>query len=314
MDNSNLNGALTGMAISAAAYWARYDDDTQRRLRNTRLDLQAMENVIREMNSRGEVLRAHLPVVQDAQVGLALATSSSPAPQLIPTSTAMARPDFVARAQTAIQDMGWPPKGGSYTENGMVKEVGEMTQTFLALTYEEVRCFIEALPQSQQPSPECKRAIFFAANSLTKALCGLPTLTYDEFLAAWMRLFTGQLLTGIHTDPAKMPKIVDALGTNVASVVPLGGVNTDRASRWRITASNSFAISAGTAIATIRWGSEWRYLNQPIQPVVSLSSQLNNIAADTQQVSSTQVIISNTYQINASGTLDFQLTATNGVD
>lgn len=36
--NDTLNGAMTGIAIAAAAHWARYDDDTQRRLRNVRLD------------------------------------------------------------------------------------------------------------------------------------------------------------------------------------------------------------------------------------------------------------------------------------
>lgn len=314
MNNDNLTGALTGMALAAATNWARYDDDTQRRLRNQRLDLQALNNAVAEMNARGEVLRSKLPIVQDAQVGLALANSSSPTPQLIPTNSPINRPDFVARAQTAIQEMTWPPQPGTYDEKGMVKEVGEMTQTFLALTYEEVRCFIEALPQSQQPSAECKRAIFFAANSLTRALCSLPTLTYDEFLAAWQRLFSGQLLLGVHSDPAKAPRIIDALGTNVASVMPLGGPNTDRASRWRITASGANPIGAGTAIAIIRWGSEWRYQNMAIQPVVAFTSLNNNIYADAGTVSSTQLTIYNTYQINAAVSLDFQLTATSGVD
>lgn len=313
MSNDNLTGALTGMALAAAANWARYDDDTQRRLRNQRLDLRDMQNTVTEMNSRGEVLRGRLPVVLDAQIGLALANSVSPTPQLIPSNAPAQRPDFVARAQTAIQEMSWPPQPGTYDERGMVKEVGEMTQTFLALTYEEVRCWLEGLPQSQQPSAECKRAIFFAANSMTKALCQIPTLTYDEFVAAWERLFTGQLLLGVHTDPAKKPTIVDSLGANVASVVPLGGVNTDRGSRWRITASGSNPISAGTGIATIRWGSEWKYLNSPIQPIATVTSAQNNIYAPAEGITSQSLVIANLYQINAGGTLDFQLSATSGV-
>jgi len=309
----NLTGALTGMALAAAANWARYDDDTQRRLRNQRLDVQALSNQLADMNSRGEVLRARLPVAMDAVVGLALANTSLPAPQLIPTNTALARPDFVNRAQAAITQMTWPPQPGVYDERGMVKEVGEMTQTFLALTYEEVRCFLEALPQSQQPTAECKRAIFFAANSLTRALCQMDTLTYEQFLAAWHRLFTGESLLGLHADPAKAPKVVGALGTNVASVAPMAGPQTDRASRWRITANGANPISAGTPIATIQWGSEWRYQNGPLQPAVAVGSALNNIYAAPEGVTSNQVGIYNAVQINAGATVDFAMQASSGV-
>lgn len=317
MDNDNLNGALTGMALSAATFWARYDDDTQRRLRNNRLDLQAMENLIREMNARGEVLRAKLPVVQDAQVGLALANPAATSPQLIPTNNPLSRPDFVSRAQAAITQMGWPPQPGVYDERGMVKEVGEMTQTFLALTYEEVRCFIEALPQSQQPSAECKRAIFFAANSLTRALCEMDTLTYDQFLAAWHRLFSGVALAGPHSDSAKAPKVIGTLGTNVASVVPApssyNNPQTDRASRWRVTASAANPISAGTAICTIQFGSEWRWQGGALQPAVSLNSLNNIIFADPLAITSTQVMIYNSQQINAGVSVDFHLMASSGL-
>mgnify|MGYP000264005198 CR=1 FL=1 len=41
MQQNNLSGALTGMLVAAAANWARYDDDTQRRLRNIRNDAEA---------------------------------------------------------------------------------------------------------------------------------------------------------------------------------------------------------------------------------------------------------------------------------
>ena len=72
-NEDNLNGAMTGIAIAAAAHWARYDDDTQRRLHNVRLDAEEALDLIRDMQNRGEVVRSRLPTVMDALVGTSIA-------------------------------------------------------------------------------------------------------------------------------------------------------------------------------------------------------------------------------------------------
>ena len=61
MQESKVGGALTGAVIAAAANWARYDDDTQRRLRNVRQDAEHALEVVRDMQSRGEAIRSRLP-------------------------------------------------------------------------------------------------------------------------------------------------------------------------------------------------------------------------------------------------------------
>ena len=121
MQESKVGGAITGAVIAAAANWARYDDDTQRRLRNVRQDAEHALEVVRDIQSRGEAIRSRLPTVNDAQVGIALANSTEPTPQAVPTGGAPARPDVSSTMETAVADMSWPPQPGQYDDRGMVR-------------------------------------------------------------------------------------------------------------------------------------------------------------------------------------------------
>ena len=132
---SNTNGALTGMVLAATTYWARYDDDTQRRLRNVRNDAEAALEECKRMQGHGDVIRSHLPVVMDAQVGLALATEQPTSPSVLPSTVPFTRPDLQASMEVSVEDMHWPPEPGEYDERGMVKKAGELTPMFLAQTY-----------------------------------------------------------------------------------------------------------------------------------------------------------------------------------
>ena len=76
-NDSAMGGALTGIVLSAATAWARYDDDTQRRLRNNREDVRELGTEVRDLQSRGEAIRSRLPVVQDVQVGFAVANAAA---------------------------------------------------------------------------------------------------------------------------------------------------------------------------------------------------------------------------------------------
>lgn len=269
-NEDNLNGAMTGIAIAAAAHWARYDDDTQRRLRNVRLDAEEALDLIRDMQSRGEVVRSRLPTVMDAQVGISIASPQPTAASVVPSTTPLVRPDLTTQMETAVADMTWPPEPGQYDDRGLVKQAGELTSMFLSLTYEEVRAFVQGLSQSRPPSRDCKVQIYYAANALIAQLCG-QKLTWQQYKDAWARVFGGA--TGIatttdpHIDPARPPS-VGALGAGVGTVVPLtslpGGIpgspyanrNTDKAMRFRITTNG--AVGAGNAIVTVSFNSEFR--------------------------------------------------------
>lgn len=190
-DNS-LMGALTGLAVTAAGWWSRYDEDTQRRLRNTRADIRDALELIRELNARGEVHRSRLPTVQDAFVGLSLSSPQPTAPAFIPSTTPSVRPDLTSQMETAVGDMSWPPEPGDYDSRGLVKRAGELTSMFLALTFEEVRAFVQGMAQPRSPGREAKLQIFYAVNALVATLCE-KRLTWDQYRTLWGRLLTPEL-------------------------------------------------------------------------------------------------------------------------
>ena len=66
------SGAITGLVLAAAASWSRQDDDTQNRIRGLRHDTRDALAQIRELNSRGEVIRGRLPTVSDWTRGVPL--------------------------------------------------------------------------------------------------------------------------------------------------------------------------------------------------------------------------------------------------
>ena len=297
-DDNTLNGTLTGVALAAAAHWARYDDGTQRSLRNVRADAEEALDRIRDSQSRGEALRSRLPVVMDAQVGIALASPQTTAAAVIPSTNPLTRPDLTTQMESAISEMSWPPEPGQYDERGMVKQAGELTAMFLAMTYEEVRAFVQGLAQARPPSADCKMQTYYAANALVAQLCA-QKLTWQQYKDAWARLFGGGSMSGPvtavepHSNPALPPQILGPLGSNVQSVVPLNNLNvagayanpnTDRAMRFRITAGAG-SVNAPTPVASVRFGAEFRYRAPdgsvvPMQPVVIINSKQNILFAD----------------------------------
>ena len=64
MQQNNLSGALTGMLVAAAANWARYDDDTQRRLRNIRNDAEAARSAAERANREANAVADYLARLQ----------------------------------------------------------------------------------------------------------------------------------------------------------------------------------------------------------------------------------------------------------
>jgi len=290
MTNNNLNGALTGMLVAAAANWARYDDDTQRRLRNIRNDAEAALDEIRILQSRGEMIRLRIPIVQDFQVGLALANPSLITPQITPAIIPMIRPNLTNITPSAISDLQWPPLMGVYDPSGMTSQPGDMTVLGLALSFEEVRAFILGLTQPQPPLSATKIQIYYAASGLVQALdqMGVTTpLTIAQYTAIWLSLFRGNAVSGgggsgipgadTHSTTASAPSI---LATDpAAAITPLGKPelssyayehqNTDRASKWRITVTGTLAST--NTIVTFKFGSIFTRGGKPYQPSVQVS-------------------------------------------
>jgi hypothetical protein len=265
--------ALTGAGLAALVSGVRYLDETDRRLRHQRNNIQDLESEIQTLLGRGDMIRLRLPVVQDAQVGLAMANPTNPAPVTVPGGLPITqRPELAQVAQTAVKDLQWPPKPGTYTPAGSVEQVGELTVSALADTFEENRAIKLGVVQQQSPTSDHKVQIFYAFNALIAQL-GHQSLTWAQYKAAWERLFgiAGSPVGDPHFDPGRPPTVVPgSLGVNVTSVVPLTAtsipgypfknLNTDSAMRFRVTTGGN--VIAGTQLCSIRFGTEYRYQAQ----------------------------------------------------
>lgn len=296
--NNNMNGALTGMLVAAAANWARYDDDTQRRLRNIRNDAEAALEEIRILQSRGEMIRLRIPVVQDFQVGLALASPVLVTPQVTPSIVTTIRPNLTNITPASISELQWPPRVGSYDPSGMTSQPGDMTTLGLALSFEEVRAFILGLTQPNPPLSATKVQIYYAASGLVQALDQIGVkepLTIAQYTAIWVALFRGAAAGGggvtvdTRATTASAPSVM--LADGATTVTPLGKPelaaypyehqNTDRASKWRIVVTGT--IAPATTIATFKFGSMFMRAGKPFQPSVQVNDgrmRVTNVMPD----------------------------------
>lgn len=281
MDHSDnrKTGTLAGLLLASAATWARYDDDTQRRLRNVKDDTEEALDLIREYQSRGEVIRGRLPIVNDAQVGLALANPAPIAPSVVPSVSKLSRPEMTS---DAALNLSWPPKVGQYDGKGNVGELGEMTSLFLALTFEEVRAFLLGLTQAKAPNADGKIQINLAAHELVEVVASLK-LTEEQYRTAWLRLFTGVLPSqpgsgDAHRDASKPPTVA-SFDAGISLVQPLGKPdignhpyehrNTDACMKFRITVPAGPGVASGVVAMKVNFGTEYRTPdNKPVQPTV----------------------------------------------
>jgi hypothetical protein len=318
--HGSVNGTITGIALAAAAHWARYDGETQRRLRNVRQDAEEALDRIHDMQSHGEAVRRQLPTVLDAQVGIAIASPQPTSASVVPSTAPMSRPDLSAQLESTVAELTWPPEPGQYDERGLVKQAGELTSMFLSLTFEEVRAFVLGLTQARPPSREAKVQIFAAANALVAQLA-TQRLSLAQYRTAWARLFAGETAAAAadaHRDPQRPPMPVGALAANVSAVTPLSSAaipgfpfanrNTDAAMRFRVT-TGAALVPPGQAVATIQFGSEYRTRPVdgdaepvPTQPVVVVNSALGRFYADNIIASSFTLV--NSTSLQAGSTFD----------
>lgn len=238
---SDTKEAIAGLVAVALPLWVRAQDDNDRELRNNRLDLRDLEDQLRACCNHGANIRNKLPVNQDFGVGLALSNPKAAVPELIPTTSSVTRP---AIGDDATLDYKWPPRTGTYTANGAVSEIGEITRLALALLFQENRAWIEGFTLSSAPSQPALVQIFSAARALSTVISSL-NLSRSEYVSAWNQLFNAGL-QAIGT-----PTIGNVqVGNGVQSVQTVGGATfTNRSMRVRI--SSSSGIAALTDVATI---------------------------------------------------------------
>ena len=290
MENNDVGkgtGLLTGLAIAAFAQAHRWDIDTSRRLREANQDARDATRSINDLRNRGEMIRSRLPVVQDFQVGLSIATPREVFPDVIPSAPPVVRPDLASSAEAAILESSWPPSKGDYDDTGRVTQAGELASLGLAMTFEEVRAGLLGLVQGKQPTYAQKRQIYRCLHALNEVLYGGPSssplssdglgLAYADYVAAWRRLFTGSAEQ--QQDPHRntaTPPIVLSKDAGLVSVQPLGmpdinypyeHQNTDAAFKLRMQVGGAI-VNSGTTLFTIQFGTPYTRNGKPYVPVV----------------------------------------------
>lgn len=265
---SDTKEAIAGLMAVALPLWVRAQDDNDRELRNNRLDLRDLEDQFRACCNHGANIRSKLPVNQDFGVGLALSNPKAAVPELIPTTSSVTRP---AIGDDAALDYKWPPRTGTYTANGAVSEIGEITRLALALLFQENRAWTEGFTLSSAPSQTALVQIFSAARALSTVLSSLQ-LSKTDYTTAWSQVFGGTLQS------VGTPTIGNLnAANNVGSVQPIGGATfTNRAMRIRVTASGSGSIGASTDVATVTFSKSY-----PAVPAVVGSDGLSAINVST---------------------------------
>jgi hypothetical protein len=265
---SDTKEAIAGLVAMGLPLWVRAQDDTDRDLRNNRLDLRDLENELRACCNHGAMIRSKLAIAQDVGVGLALSNPKTTVPEILPTTTPYTR---AVIGEDTINDYKYPPRVGNYLPNGALTEAGEMTRLVLALAFQENRAWIEGFTLPGSPAPSVTAQIFSASRALSTVISGL-TLSRNEWISAWKQLFE----SGLQAIGTPIVGNLNA-ANNVQSVQPIGGATlTNRAMRIRVTATGSGSIGASTDVATVTFSKPY-----PSVPAVVGSDGLSAINVTT---------------------------------
>ena len=262
---SKSSAALLGLVTAAMVSWDRQDQETQRKNRNTRDDLRDITDRFNAYIARGEQIRSRLPSVMSALLGLALANPTTASAVVLPTTTKLTRPEI---GGDSVADLSWPPKTGTFDANGNVSEIGELTRTFLAATFQESRAWNEGLTQDKSPTLAGLAQINTAAHQMIAVLSTL-NLTAAQYASAWLKMFTGATPPTVDVHAASPTIGTPNGGNNVASVTFIAGsAKSDRAMRLRITAGPG-NIGALTDVVSIVFASEWKdSAGVPVTPAI----------------------------------------------
>ena len=321
----NLLGSLTGAAVAGFAQWVRYDNRTQDKLANTTNLARDLRDTFLDQQSWGDAVRSRVPVVQDWQSGIAIASQTQSTPSAIPSvPTATPRPNLCQGAESAVSAFQYPPRPGVYDERWNVKQLGELSTTALAMTLEEVRATIHAFILCGGSTGAQRVQIYRAVNTLVETVAA-QGMTRAQFADVWGKLFAvpGQTLDP-HIDPMKPPTItsVNTVG-NVQSVIFINtGTNnevnpqTDAAHRLRLTASSAGGAAAGTDLFSVSFATPYRYRRPDgstatLQPNVNIQAKGGFTFFAT--ISATGYSVQSSNNITAGSSADLLVTVEPGV-
>lgn len=276
-----ISGALSGLVVGAAAQVVRASDDQDRRLRNLSLDQRDLARQIGAYLSRGEVLRAQYPTVQDFQVGLALASPVSIDPQVIPTQTTITRPNITAAVAAEAGSMVWPLKTGEYDARGWTKRTGDLGAVAFAIATQEGRLLLMSAVQPEQPDKEQQIQINRAINTLfaklySNGVQASTRLSAGDYANAWHRLFFG----GPHEDPGNRPTLTALSADLTASAFTDNPTDDGMIVALKVGVN---PINALTDLVRIKFSTPHTYKGLPSRPAVVASTPFfaTQVAADS---------------------------------
>ena len=271
-------GALTGALAALAANWGRSDNYTQRLLHDAKGQARDATNQIRSLVNSGWIQRLVRPLVSDALGGLLLAEQRQDQPSITPSLRQIRRIGLAHGMRQHIAGLRWPLKEGQYNEEGLCIKAGDLVTMFLGLTYGEPQSWNLGVIQDEPPTGEQREQIYFAANALGKVLYG-TNLTFDEFVAAWKRLFSDGPIAA--TDPhlnTTTPPSISGVNVGLTSVQPLGSEalggayqylsqNNDRANKWRITVGGA-GVPVAQTLFQVNFATQFKRNGQLYVPMV----------------------------------------------
>ena len=283
MDNRDdeIEGALTGALAVLAANWVRADNHNQRLVANAKEEAHNASSTLRNLINSGFIQRLTRPIVSDALGGLLLAEQRADQPSVTPSLQQIRRISLAHGMKQHIDQLRWPPKEGQYDDQGLCIKAGDLVTLFLGLTYGESKSWNLGLLQHDAPNRDQREQIFLAAHALTKVLYGTG-LSFDEFVAAWKRLFTGAVESTTSADPHEdtaNPPTIAGVNVNLTSVVALGSEtlgnaysylsqNTDRTNKWRITVG-PVGVPVAQTLFQVNYSSQFKRKNQLYVPMVA---------------------------------------------
>lgn len=287
-EGSDLQAALTGIALSVGANWYRTAQDTNDRLSSSQDDIDGVRRAFRDHVANGHIQRQQLPVVADLLSGIAMARTQSQTPTFVPSLSTVTRPSLIALLTTAIPGFTWPPKEGTYTQSGMVQSAGELSSLGLVFTYEEVRAFLHGLVLNASPTPAQKLQTFYSANGLINAIVGLQSnFTQPEWVQIWKNIF------GAAKSVKGAPTITAAVGP-----FALTGQGRNEAVNLKVVATAA-GVNAGTVLCTVKFGTD----STGATGFTSIPAAVTGANFQIDSISTTQYVISNRVSIAANDTV-----------
>ena len=139
--------------------------------------------------------------------------------------------------KSRYQDLSFPPRTGTYDSKGKVSEIGELTRTFLAVTFQEVRAFLRDSRRTSLP-----RRLGYCKSTASRAAWSPPCRS-STYLRRSMPPLEDPVWRSDHDRYGPAPRTtpdwttIEHCWKCAGGPIFATGVKTDRAMRIRVTAA-----------------------------------------------------------------------------